>query len=78
MMGRRVLMLAVCALCVVPFVQGSSRAGNRTEPLQRTSTDSLVARCPAKAGGDGCAGEKYNFSTRSCECAPSGTCTSRF
>jgi hypothetical protein len=82
-MRRRVLLLAVCGLCAVPFVHGSSRVSDQAAPQQLSSAVSespVDSRCAAKFGGGGgdCAGEKWNVSTQNCECAPSGTCSHLF
>jgi hypothetical protein len=81
-MRRRVPLLAVCGLCVVSFVHGSSRVSGQDQAFVETGTPAVSqspgnSRCAAKlaVGGDGCGGEKWNSATRSCECAPRGTCT---
>jgi len=77
-MARRVFLLALGGLCVVPLLHGGFRVSSQVLPQQHSpiaSSSPADARCATKA--DDCLGEKWNAAVRGCDCAPSGVC-SRF
>jgi hypothetical protein len=73
-------LLLVGCLNLTPFADAELPNSTRTPPDQTSAPDSISfhkevdARCIGKSF-EGCLGERYNFGTKSCTCAPSGVCS---